>query len=189
MKKKNTPGTTEAWDAWNTTSARYLVATIVLVIVTIVWIASYIVQPVNLHPGVSNDRFPGGGVAEDGHLPGMTEADIMEQMQREADKGVFAFKINSRPVFSSGKSEGTLRIENPNHNAYPFVVKIFLKETSEEIYNSGGILPNHHIETAKLTKVLPKGEHAATAYIYAYNPETNEYEGKAAVDLTMVITL
>ena len=113
----------------------------------------------------------------------------MAQMQREADKGVFAFKINSRPVFSSGNSEGTLRIENPNHNAYPFVVKIFLKETSEEIYNSGGILPNHHIETAKLTKVLPKGEYPATAYIYAYNPETNEYEGKAAVDLTMIITL
>ena len=136
---------------------------------------------------VTVDRFPGSGGAVPGQLPGMTEQDIMDQMQREADESTFAFKINTRPVFNNGNSAGALRIENPNHNAYPFVVKLFLNETAEEIYNSGGILPNHHIDTAKLTTPLERGEHAATAYIYAYDPDTGEYCGKAAVDLTVVI--
>ena len=75
----------------------------------------------------------------------------------------------------------------PGHNAYPFVVKIFLNETNEEVYNSGGILPNHHIDSDSLKRSLPAGENAATAYIYAYDPDTNEYSGKAAVELTLIV--
>ena len=137
---------------------------------------------------IVGDVFPGGGEAVEGHLPNMTEENIQEQMQREADKNMFAFKINARPLFKDGCSEGTLRIENPSHNIYPFVVKIFLDVTKEEIYNSGGILPDYHINTAKLTKNLPKGEYTATAYIYAYDPKTSEYGGKAAVELTIIVT-
>ena len=136
---------------------------------------------------IIGDLFPQVGDAIEGHLPSMTKETILEQMQREADKNVFSFKINSRPVFKNGSGEGSLRIENPGHNIYPFVVKIFLNETSEEIYYSGGILPNHHIDKAKLTRTLPKGEYAATAYIYAYDPQTNEYGGKSAVELTLII--
>ena len=133
------------------------------------------------------DFFPGIGDAVEGHLPNMAEDKIREQMQREADRNVFSFKINSRPVFKDGDSEGTLRIENPGHNIYPFVVKIFLKETGKQVYDSGGVLPNHHINKAKLSGGLPKGEHAATAYIHAYDPETNEYSGKSAVELTLIV--
>ena len=116
-----------------------------------------------------------------------SEAEIRRQMQREADKSKFSFKINSRPTFNDGADAGTLQIENPNHNIYPFVVKIILRETGEEIYDSGGILPDHHINKAKLTKVLPKGNHRATAYIKAYDPKTNTYSGQAAVSLTLII--
>ena len=136
---------------------------------------------------ILGDLFPQVGAAIEGHLPSMTKETVIEQMQREVDKNVFSFKINSRPMFRNGAGAGSLRIENPSHNVYPFVVKIFLNETSEEIYYSGGILPNHHIDEAKLTRILPKGEHAATAYIYAYDPTTNEYGGKSAVELTLII--
>ena len=136
---------------------------------------------------VAGDIFPGSGDAVRGHLPTMTEEEIIKQMQREADRSVFSFKINSRPVFKDGGSEGTLLIENPNHNIYPFVVEIFLNETQEKIYSSGGILPNHHISEAKLMKVLPQGVHEATAYIYAYDPETDECSGKSAVGLTLTV--
>ena len=177
---------------WKSEKIKRTVAMVLISAAAVFWLASYIVRPTTNPPGAdttTGDIFPGGGNAVEGHLPNMTEEDIREQMQREADKGIFAFKINSRPVFENGDAEGTLRIENPNHNTYPFVVKIFLSETEEEIYNSGGMLPNHHIDVARLTKVLPKGEHAAMAYIYAYDPETNEYGGKAAVELTLIVTL
>ena len=178
-----------SWDTWRSATTRITVITAVVLAATVVWLASYFASPVDLQPPNDTDHFPGNGVAEQGHLPGMTEQDIREQMQREADKGIFAFKINTRPVFDEVDGKGALRIENPAHNVYPFVVKIFLRDTAEEIFNSGGILPNHHIDTAKLAKPLPKGEHAATAYIYAYDPDTSEYEGKAAVDLTMLVGL
>jgi len=131
--------------------------------------------------------FPDNGGAVEGHLPNMTEQNIREQMQKEADISKLSFKINSRPVFENGSAMGNLRIENPNHNIYPFVVEIFLNETGENIYNSGGIPPNHHISTGRLLKNLPKGEHNATAYIYAYDPESLEYSGKSAVALTLVV--
>jgi len=136
---------------------------------------------------LSKEIFPEIGAAKIGHLPNMTEEAIKEQMQKDADKSNFAFKINARPVFANGESKGNLRIENPGHNLYPFVVKIFLNETSEEIYNSGGMLPNHHIDEDRLVRILPKGEYAATAYIYAFDPVTNEYGGKSAVGLTLII--
>ena len=134
-----------------------------------------------------DNLFPGQGGAEAGHLPNMTEKDIMEQLQKEADSSLFSFKINSQPAFKDGNSEGTLHIENPNHNTYPFVVEIFLNETGEKVYDSGGILPNHHIARAALTKTLPKGSHSATAYINVYDPETMEYLGKTAAELTLTV--
>ena len=158
-------------------------------IFTAVGAAMYIFWPFDIQPVeiIEGSIFPGTGSALTGPLPGMTEAEIREQMQKEADKGLFSFKINSQPVFNDGSDEGTLLIENPNHNIYPFVVDILLNETGENVYNSGGILPNHHIRTAKLTKTLPKGNHTATAYINVYDPKTNEYRGKSAVELTLMI--
>ena len=128
-----------------------------------------------------------GGDVSEGHLPGMTDAEVREQMQKEADKSLFSFKVNSRPIFEDGGGAGTLRIENPNHNMYPFTVEIFLDETGEKIYESGGIFPNRHINTAKLGRALPQGEHEATAYINAYDPDTKEFRGKSAVELTLVV--
>ena len=144
-------------------------------------------SPIPANDLVIGDLLPKAGEAIEGHLPNMSEAAVKEQMQRTADESVFAFKINARPVLNIKSGEATLRIENPHHNIYPFVVKIFLTETGEEIYNSGGILPNHYINTAKLTKTPEEGKHGATAYIYVYDPHTNEYSGKSAVKLTLTV--
>ena len=160
---------------------------IVLVIGTTVCLLLFISSP-KTNNIISGELFPGNGEAVEGHLPKMTDAEIREQMQREADRSVFSFKINSRPIFVYGGSEGTLNIENPNHNLYPFVVEIFLDETGEKLYDSGGIPPNHHISRARLARILPKGEHAATAYINAYDPDTNKYSGKSAVGLVIIIS-
>ena len=162
------------------------VLSLIIVVALIVFIS---MQAVNNNVIVSGELFPNSGNAVKGHLPKMTEEEVREQMQREADKSVFSFKINPQPIFMNGSGEGTLNIENPHHNIYPFVVKIFLDETGEIIYDSGGILPDHHISTAKLTKVLPKGAYAATAYIHVYDPETSQYSGKSAVELTIIIKM
>ena len=141
----------------------------------------------NADAGTGENLFPGQGGAIAGHLPNMTEEEVREQMQKEADNSLFSFKINSRPMFANGGSAGNLNIENPSQNTYPFVVEIFLDATGEKLYDSGGILPDHHITNAPLLLALPAGTYAATAYINAYNPDTLEYCGRAAAELTITI--
>jgi hypothetical protein len=131
--------------------------------------------------------FPGAGSSVEGALSNMTAEEVMAQMQRAADESYFSFKINARPVFEDGKSKGTLMIENPPYNVYPMVVQIVLEESGEIIYDSGGILPGYHIDSANLLKELPKGEHAAVANLNAYDPESKEWLGRQSAKLIIKV--
>lgn len=136
---------------------------------------------------VAGDLFPGEGEAQEGIIPGLSEEEILARMQKVADESMFSFKINALPVFKDGNSAGSLGIENPKYNIYPMVVQIFLDDTQEKIYDSGGILPGYYIDNAKLTKVLKAGKYKATAYLNAYDPDTKVYKGKSAAALTITI--
>ena len=138
-------------------------------------------------PVVAGDLFPDIGDAKDGHLSNMTLEQIKAQMQRVAEESQFSFKINSRPVFADGGAKGSLGIENPNYNVYPMVVQIFLDSTGEMIYDSGGILPNQHIDSAKLLSELAAGEYNATAVFNAYDPDTKVWQGKAQAALIITV--
>jgi hypothetical protein len=138
-------------------------------------------------PIVAGDLFPDTGDAEDGHLSNMTPEQIKEQMQKLADAAYFSFKINARPEFESGSAAGNLGIENPRYNVYPMVVQIFLDDTGEMIYDSGGIIPDQHIDNAKLSVNLKAGTYKATAYLNAYDPDTKVWQGKQAAALIITV--
>ena len=124
-----------------------------------------------------------GGILSEGVIPGYTEEEIKEMLQRKADESTFSFEINSRPVFKSGGSEGNLRIANPPYNKYSIKIEIKLDDNGKTVFKSGEILPNHYIEYAKLTKRLKAGEYNATATINAYDTESGEYKGTSAAKL------
>lgn len=124
-----------------------------------------------------------GGILQEGIIPGYTEEQIKEILQRKADESTFSFEINSRPIFKDGKSEGNLRIANPPYNKYLIKVEIKLDDNNKKVFESGEILPNHYIEYAKLTKKLKAGEYNATATINAYDIESGEYKGTSAAKL------
>ena len=128
-----------------------------------------------------------GGILQEGVIPGYTEEEIKEILQRKADKSSFSFEINSRPVFKDGKSEGNLRIANPPYSAYSIEVEIKLDSNRRSIFKSGKIEPNHYIEYAKLTKKLKAGEYDATAIINAYDTETGDFKGTSAAKLIIKI--
>ena len=125
-----------------------------------------------------------GGILQEGVIPGYTEEEIKEILQRKADESTFSFEINSRPVFKDGKSEGNLRIANPPYNKY---VEITLDSSGKSVFKSGNIDPNHYIEYAKLTKKLKAGEYDATAVISAYNTKTGEYKGTSSAKLIIKV--
>ena len=124
-----------------------------------------------------------GGILHEGVIPGYTEEDIKEILQRKADESSFSFEINSRPIFKNGKSEGNLRIANPPYNKYAIEVEIKLDSNNKSVFKSGQIDPNHYIEYAKLTKKLKAGEYDATAIINAYDTESGEFKGTSAAKL------
>ncbi len=95
--------------------------------------------------------------AQLGQLEGKSEAEIQEELNRVVEEGTMAISINVNPVFDSGDSEGTLEIQNAPGNKYAQVVSITLDDSGKEIYNSGLIQPNYHIQTDKLSEVLAAG--------------------------------
>lgn len=128
-----------------------------------------------------------GGILQEGIIPGYTEEQIKEMLQRKADESTFSFEINSRPIFKDGKSEGNLRIANPPYNKYGISVDIKLDSDGKTIFKSGKISPNHYIENAKLSKKLEAGEYDATATINAYDEKTGEFKGTSAAKLVIKI--
>lgn len=128
-----------------------------------------------------------GGVLQEGIIPGYTEEEIKEILQRKADESSFSFEINSRPIFKDGSSEGNIRIANPPYNKYAIEVEIKLDSNGKSIFKSGQIKPNHYIEYAKLTKKLKAGEYDATAIINAYDIETREFKGTSAAKLIIKV--
>jgi hypothetical protein len=139
-------------------------------------------------PIVAGDLFPGGGDADDGALPGLSEEELLARMQKLADENYFSFSINARPIFENGRAKGNLQIENPSNNVYPMVVEIYLDNPEKElIFNSGGILPDQHIQSAQLLTNLRAGTHKATAYLHLYDPETNIWAGKELVALEITV--
>ena len=125
--------------------------------------------------------------AAEGYLPGMTADEIKEHQEKPVDEENVAYLINLKPVFENGKSKGNLEIENPHYNVFPMVVQIFLTDTNEIIYDSGGILPDRHIAEDTLLKTLKAGTYNATAIINVYNPETKVWQGKAEEALVITI--
>ena len=153
---------------------------IILVIITIISVVFFINNNKN-KVNVS------GGILQEGIIPGYTEEEIKEILQRRADESSFSFEINSRPIFKDGKSEGNLRIANPPYNKYAIEVEIKLDSNGKSVFKSGQIKPNHYIEYAKLTKKLKAGEYDATAIINAYDIQTRDFKGTSAAKLILKV--
>jgi hypothetical protein len=125
--------------------------------------------------------------AQMGQLDGKSEAEIQAELNRVIEEGMFHISINTMPVFANGTAEGNLEIENVPGNRYDMVVQITLDDTGEQIYDSGLIEPNYHIQRDRLSVELAEGEYPATATFYAYDPETMEQIGNVAGQLTVIV--
>lgn len=121
-----------------------------------------------------------------GMLPGMSEDEILEELNRRVSEGELAISINSTLEFETGDSEGQLRIENSAKNHYTMVVEMYLNDTGERIYQSGGIKPGYFLEKACLDKVLEKGDYPVTVHFKAYD-ENDNYMGEANAETVVRI--
>lgn len=108
------------------------------------------------------------------------------EMEKNANENSIGIEMNIEVVLENGDSEGNAMIGNPATNTKSFVASIILEGTNEEVYRSGLIPPDSHINTIKLNKSLAKGKYPAIAYYEVYN-DAGEITGKTGVNLTITV--
>lgn len=125
--------------------------------------------------------------AEKGGIAMRSDEEIQEDLKRKLEESMMNISMNLSPVFHDGKSQGNLNIVNEEINNFMQVIEIYLKDTDELIYTSGGIPVGNKIEKAKLDVNLHKGVYDCVAYFNAVNAETGEFVGKAGAELKITI--
>lgn len=122
-----------------------------------------------------------------GQLEGKTPEEIQAELNRIVDEGMFNISIASQANFKDGQSEGELRIENVPGNRYLMQVTITRDDNGQQIYESGVLEPNYHIQSDRLDVDLPKGQYLCTANFRALDPETEDEIGTAAAQIIIVV--
>ena len=125
--------------------------------------------------------------AEMGILPGMSDEEIQDRLNRQVAEGMLNMDINPTPQFADGTSEGNIRIQNIQGNKYSFSVSVTCIGASEDpgaqdyvdsvVMKTGMIDPGSFVEYKKLDENLPKGQYTCVATFHAYRRETDEETG------------
>ena len=115
--------------------------------------------------------------ALEGFLPGRSQQEIEDELNRIIDKGRFNVAINPTPVVVDGKIN--IMIENVPANNYFMQVDVFFStnEGPRKIYSSGIIKQGYFIEEASTDIKLAPGEYNGYAVFHALHPETLEEIG------------
>ena len=123
-----------------------------------------------------------------GALPGKSEEEVIAELNRVVDEGMFNIAINSYITFPDAKGEGVANIENVPGNRYNMTVSIVLDDTGENVYQSKGIKPGQYIQKIRLDEELPEGFYYATAVFTAYaQDEAHTRVGQAAAKIQLEV--
>lgn len=159
----------------------------IAVIVAIVVVACIAIGAAGLWWFSSESQNFYDAAATEGQAPYKTDEEIQAELNRVVSEGMLNISIASVIEFENGTSPGVAYIENVPSNKYVMRVDIKLDDTDETVYQSGGIQPNHYIESIKLSKDLDAGSYPAVATFTAYDPESLDEVGQAAAKVTLEI--
>lgn len=141
-------------------------------------------------PPQPQSQFDVDANALEGFLPGHSDEEIQEELNRIIEKGYFNVAINPTPVM---KTDGTmnLNIENVPANHYWMQVNVYLMDkngTEKLFYRSGIIKPGFYVKSAKIIgDVPPPGQYLGRADFSALYPDTQENIGQTSA--TMLVTV
>lgn len=125
--------------------------------------------------------------AEMGIMPGMSEDEIRDRLNRKVAESMLNISINPVPEFADGRSPGNLQIENIPGNNYAFTVEVIRNDTKETILKTGLIDPGYYVKDIALDTELPKGEYVCLAKFTAYAPDTGTEIGQAGTQIVIKI--
>ena len=126
--------------------------------------------------------------ADVGILPGMSEEEIQDRLNRNVAEGRLNISINPTPEYASGTAPGDIRIENIKGNKYSFTVTVTCigassdagagEHVGEVVLKTGLIDPGSYVREKKLDVALPKGQYTCVATFDAYKNVPDETTGE-----------
>ena len=126
-----------------------------------------------------------GGI-DDAALEGMTDEEIVAELNRQVQASMMTMTMNPDPTFQNGR--GNLLIHNDVTNHGPIVVEIRRNDNNDLIYTSPMIPLGKRVNYGALDVVLPPGTYPCTA-LFHYVDETGTILGSGGVEVTVHVVL
>lgn len=124
-----------------------------------------------------------------GQMPGKTQQDYQDVLNKVVEEGMFNISINSNVWVTHGVAE--VGIENIPGNRYLMKVELYLQGQNgdKKLYESGLVAPGYYIEQTQIdTGGLPPGSYAAVAVFHAVDSEDEETEvGSSRMEITLTV--
>lgn len=116
----------------------------------------------------------------------LTEEEISEKLQKEADISRFRFQMNGRPFFEEEGAEGDWCIINSSENSHHMVVVVKDVE-GKVLYQSRELRPGEQEMSGVLRGKVNKGENRAVATVLMIDPVSGVVAGSIETDLVLVV--
>ena len=124
-----------------------------------------------------------------GQMPGRTQKDYQDVLNKVVEEGMFNISINSNVWCTNGTAE--VGIENIPGNHYLMKVELYLQGENgdKKLYESGLIAPGYYVEQTKIdTGGLKPGSYAAVAVFHAIDEEDETTEvGSSRMEITLTV--
>jgi hypothetical protein len=114
-------------------------------------------------------------------------ANVMDEMRKEVEEGMFACNMSMTWTFENGEAESkdAFVANNPN-NTHPIYFDLYLEDTGELIYSSPIIPVGSQLTNFKLDKALPVGTYDAKC---AYSLLKDEESQEVTSNVNFIITI
>ncbi|OTP19937.1 hypothetical protein [Enterococcus mundtii] len=161
---------------------KYLIGLfLIFTIISAVWFIYQRNQPETQPLVIGND------VKNGMYKKNMTDEEIQESLQKQANQGIFSLEVNTEWLFKDSQTPGFIGIINPKNNKQIMNVSVYKKDDQALLYESGFIKPEQYIDYGTLKQKLPKGEYQALAKVSIFDETGEERLSETSLDINLYI--
>ncbi|MEF9945030.1 MAG: hypothetical protein RR869_02535 [Lachnospiraceae bacterium] len=131
------------------------------------------------------DALTRDAAAKTGIMPGMTDAEIQERLNRVVKDSEVNVSMNAQPVLKEGVLN--VNIENIPANKFAFRVKVVMDQTEKTLFETDIIDPDHYIEKVKIKDKIAPGAYDATATFTCYDPKSLQETGATGMKIVVLV--
>lgn len=129
----------------------------------------------------------GNDVKEGMYTQNMTEEEIQNALQKQANEGIFSLEVNTEWIFKDSQTPGFIGIINPKNNQQVMSVSVYKKDDHALLYESGFIKPEQYIDYGSLKLDLSSGNYQALAKVSIFDEKGDAKLSETSLDINLYI--